>query len=148
MKDIGRLRRSSHLAAAIAIAFALASAAAVTQATARSDQRESYTVRVAASLQPRLEPAAVAQIVRSKLGPTAVIQRVVMVASDAEVSAVESNAGRRAGAPGAFGPVWVVRARGPFVGRHVPPGNPPVRSATGYFVISDATGNILGMGMP
>jgi len=41
-----------------------------------------------------------------------------------------------------------VRARGSFVGSFVPPGRPPIRSSTGYFLIADQTGEEFAMGMP
>lgn len=44
--------------------------------------------------------------------------------------------------------VWIVRARGPFVGLRVPAGQQPASGESGYFVISDALGEVLGMGMP
>jgi hypothetical protein len=44
--------------------------------------------------------------------------------------------------------VWIVRARGPFVGLRVPAGQQPAFGESGYFVISDALGEVLGMGMP
>lgn len=44
--------------------------------------------------------------------------------------------------------VWIVRARGPFVGLRVPAGQEPALGESGYFVISDALGDVVGMGMP
>lgn len=52
------------------------------------------------------------------------------------------------GTPEAARRVWVVRAEGRFVGDRVPPGADPVIGRTGYLVIDDATGEIIGMGMP
>jgi hypothetical protein len=43
--------------------------------------------------------------------------------------------------------VWVVRARGTFVGLHGPVAEAPA-SETGYFVISDADGTTLATGFP
>jgi hypothetical protein len=65
------------------------------------------------------------------------------------ISAIEPNAG----APDpntAFANtiVWVVRAHGTFVGDRVPPGGNPAIGTTGYFMIDDATGDVIGMGMP
>ena len=59
----------------------------------------------------------------------------------------------RAGAPPSDSPdandvVWVVRAEGHFVGQRVPPGAQPIVASTGYFVVDDATGETIGMGMP
>lgn len=41
-----------------------------------------------------------------------------------------------------------VRARGRFVGRRTPPGVPELVSSTGYLLIRDSSGEILGMGAP
>ena len=43
--------------------------------------------------------------------------------------------------------VWVIRARGTFVGLHRPVADAPA-SETGYFVISDADGTTLAPGFP
>jgi hypothetical protein len=43
--------------------------------------------------------------------------------------------------------VWVVRARGTFVGLHRPVAQAPM-SETGFFVISDADGTTLATGFP
>jgi hypothetical protein len=44
--------------------------------------------------------------------------------------------------------VWLVRASGRFVGMRVPPGAAPITASSGYFLVDDATGQTLGMGMP
>jgi hypothetical protein len=51
-------------------------------------------------------------------------------------------------APGARRLVWVVRATGHFVGMRVPPGRGPIVGTSGYLIIGDKTGEILGMGLP
>jgi hypothetical protein len=60
---------------------------------------------------------------------------------------------RSAGAPDAGSPdaqsiVWFVRAHGTFVGLHTPPGIQPAVASTGYFIIDDASGTVVGMGLP
>ncbi|HEY3548959.1 MAG TPA: hypothetical protein VGK17_23035 [Propionicimonas sp.] len=71
------------------------------------------------------------------------------VLSMSDVSAVEPGAGGPVdGSPDAATTVWVVRAEGSFVGLRVPPGAKPIHSTTGYFIVDDATGEIVGMGMP
>jgi hypothetical protein len=50
--------------------------------------------------------------------------------------------------PEASRKVWVVRAAGTFLGERVPPGAKPVIGTTGFFVIDDASGEVIGMGMP
>jgi hypothetical protein len=44
--------------------------------------------------------------------------------------------------------VWIVRASGPFYSDRVPPSAAPIVESTGYFVIDDGSGQIVGMGMP
>lgn len=67
----------------------------------------------------------------------------------ADVSSIEPNAGAPApDAPGARSSVWYVRASGTFLGEHTPPGVKPIVGTTGYFIIDDSTGSMVGMGMP
>lgn len=44
--------------------------------------------------------------------------------------------------------VWIVRAEGAFFGGRVPPGAKPIVGTTGYIVIDDETGLVVGMGTP
>lgn len=44
--------------------------------------------------------------------------------------------------------VRLVRARGTFVGQRIPPGVKPIESSSGFLVVDDDTGDVLGMGMP
>ena len=108
-----------------------------------------FSVRVHTGLDPRLDPSAVAEIAIEQLGEGATVDEMTLVPSDSDVRTIEpeSALGPEPGAP-TGGAVWVVRARGHFVGRRVPPGVPDVRSSTGYFVIEDATGDVRAMGMP
>lgn len=67
----------------------------------------------------------------------------------ADLASVEKNAGGPApGSQEAAMPVWVVRAEGTFVGTRVPAGAKPAVGTSGYFVIDDASGDIVEMGMP
>lgn len=43
--------------------------------------------------------------------------------------------------------IWIVRAQGAFFGGRVPPGAKPIIGTTGYLVIDDDTGLIVGMGI-
>jgi hypothetical protein len=68
------------------------------------------------------------------------------LATDAGVPDIEPHAPRPA--PGTeTGPVWVVRAHGKFVSLRGLRATPIVAD-TGYFLILDSDGSVLGMGMP
>lgn len=77
------------------------------------------------------------------LAPAA-IHRMTATTAD-QVSALEPAAPDLEVPAGAI--VWVVRARGTFVGLHRPVADAPT-SETGYFVISDADGTTLATGFP
>jgi hypothetical protein len=82
-----------------------------------------------------------------RIGPDAAIERMDVLADDTHVRDVEPAAAKPVEAA-PIGPVWVVRARGHFVGGRTPPGVKPVVAKSGYFVIDDNSGEILEMGMP
>jgi hypothetical protein len=113
---------------------------------------ESYAVdyRVASHV---LSAATASNVVMGRLeamGPASspkVLKMTVLRMSD--VASVESGAGApSADSPDAGTVVWAVRAEGTFVGLRVPPGAKPIVGSTGYFILDDATGEILGMGTP
>lgn len=111
-----------------------------------ADRSTITVVDIPAGLVLRLTPERVASLVRGTLSD-AQIERMSARALWSEVRTIEPNAGLPG--PGRDGgPVWVVRARGSFVGRRVPPGAKAIRSRTGYFLINDATGAVFAMGMP
>ena len=65
-----------------------------------------------------------------------------------DVKVVEPRAGAPDVGSGDDEAIWVVRATGSFVGLHVPPGDAPIVKQTGYLLIDDASGDVVGMGMP
>jgi hypothetical protein len=86
------------------------------------------------------------------LGPNGRIDKVTVVPSLSDVSAIEPQAGRPVGAgidPNA-GAVWIVRGHGVFTAEFTPPGAAPAHSPTGggYYLVDDVTGEILGTGWP
>jgi hypothetical protein len=105
-------------------------------------------VTVQPGVKPRRDPEAVAKTVLKQLGPSAAIERITVVASAAEIRSVERNGSAHVGGVDLGGPVWVVRARGSFVGRRGPPGTSDIKSSSGYYVIDDASGEIIEMGLP
>lgn len=112
------------------------------------------TTSIAQGLRPNLDPSTVQQIAEQHLasmqtmaagqGPAAVVQRISAVAAD-RVATLEAAAPVELEVAGIR---WVVRATGTFVGLRVPPGQPPIVNDTGYIIIDDATGEVVGMGMP
>lgn len=79
--------------------------------------------------------------------PGAVTKMTVALMSD--LPSIEPTAGSPAeGSPDGDSTVWIVRASGSFVGLRVPPGAKPIAADSGYFLVDDKTGEIVGMGMP
>jgi len=109
-----------------------------------------YPVTVPDNLSANLEldPEDVATIVLQRLGDGATIDRVIAVATDADVSRIEPHASSPTPEVEPIGPVWVVRAHGKFVGMRGAPGVTQTVSNTGFFVILDSDGIIIEMGMP
>lgn len=111
------------------------------------------TITVPAGIATRMNAAdVIASVERRLMNMSAGVPNSVPItilsvtATDAgSVDAVEPNAGIDTSFGGV---VWIVRAKGTFVGVHVPPGTKPITSSTGYLLIDDATGEPMGMGMP
>jgi hypothetical protein len=137
-------RRYVILGAAAVVVVASAAAAGIVAVNATSGPP--YPVNISPGVNPHLPRDRVAQIVIERV-PDAAIERMDVLADDTHVQNLEPNAARPVEAA-PIGPVWVVRARGHFVGRRTPPGTPPVVAKSGYFVIDDNSGDILEMGMP
>lgn len=132
---------------------------AIAAATRLGAGAPEYTVDMQVTT-TRMSPADVTQIVTSRLGEMTLMTSQSSSAGDSKVlsmtaapmsqlAALEAGAGKPVpGSKDEHSTVWVVRAEGVFVGQRVPPGAKPVVATTGYFVIDDATGDIIGMGMP
>lgn len=151
----------SKLAAFTRVAVCLCLALACSDvATAAETDGPTYQVRIAPDRQPRMQPENVAQLVAERLSKP--IEDVGIVDETGRVGA-EPTAPRvlsldcihatdirsvipHSGASFEEKTVWVVRAEGRFVKR-VPLG-PPIVNTTGYYVIDDATGEIVGRGSP
>lgn len=139
------------LIAVAVIAFALFMRVRSDSAVASAGQTYSVDYRVPAKV---LSAAQVADIVEARLmtmgGSTSApkVLRMTVVPLSA-VASVELGAGSTsAGSPEADAVVWVVRAEGTFIGTRVPPGAKPIVGSTGYFILDDATGDVIGMGIP
>lgn len=151
LQSIGRLGAT---AAAVALGAVLA-AVAIPQFTGvlGGGPPPEPTVSIQAGLAHRLDVSTVQGIAEQHLGSmqtmaaggqAIAIQKISAVAAD-RVTSVEAAAPVETDATGIR---WVVRATGTFVGQRVPLGNPPIVADTGYLIIDDATGEVVGMGMP
>jgi hypothetical protein len=112
-------------------------------------------VRIEEGVSPRLAPDEVANLVIERVhhmeqavGRAATPARILSMTATtaAGIARLEPHAGQgQAPAPGVQ---WLVRAEGTFVNNRTPPGAEPMVATSGYFVISDADGSILGFGFP
>jgi hypothetical protein len=121
----------------------------ITQRGASSNLGEpapAMVVDIPADVDRRLDARAVQALIDSRM-PGARIDRISARALLSDVRTVERQSGYPLSGHDR-GPVWIVRAHGNFVGRFVPPGHAPVVANTGYFLVDDADGSILSMGMP
>src|SRR3990170_3562974 len=146
------LGRFAATAAAVALGMLLA-AVAIPQLTGvlGGGPPLEPTVSVQAGLTPRLDASTVQKIAEQHLASMQTMAAGGQAIAVHEISAVGGDpmAGREPAPPveaDASGIRWVVRATGTFVGQRVPPGNPPIVADTGYLIIDDATGEVVGMG--
>jgi hypothetical protein len=72
----------------------------------------------------------------------------VAAAKWSDIGSIELQAGGVGDSPDASRIVWVVRGNGDFLVARTPPGREPWVGKTGYLLIDDETGEILGMGTP
>jgi hypothetical protein len=112
-------------------------------------------VTIAQGVQPRLTSDAAIALAANQI---ALMARSLGAAETSQISSanavrggdltsVEPGAGSPEGAA-ANAIFWIVRGRGTFVGRFSPSGTGPFVGATGYVIIDDATGEVVGMGLP
>jgi hypothetical protein len=138
------IRMKLCLTTAAVLVAGAAGALAIERATSSSG----LPVTVTPGAQPARDPELVARTVLDRLGPGATIEKMTAIPSNADISAYEPNGSKLVPGVEPLGPVWIVRARGAFVGRRVPPGTPEVHHKSGYYVVEDASGEILEVGMP
>ena len=100
------------------------------------------------ALDPRLTPGEAARIALGRMGEHGVVAQVTLLARVSDVELVEPAFGRLVPGTPDPGPVWLVRGTGRFVGQFGSPDRGPIVGDSGYFVIEDATGDVLGMGIP
>jgi hypothetical protein len=113
-------------------------------------------VRVDPGLSPHMPPDQVSEVAMGQLrlmeqwaGRTAASARVLsMTATTAEgVVRLEPAAGAGSSLTASV-VVWLVRAEGTFTNVRTPPGVEPMIARSGYLIISDADGSIIGSGFP
>jgi hypothetical protein len=137
------------------IALVVAGALVAVALAANSIAAPSPTISIASGVEPRLTPTEAIAIAQNDI---ALMARSVGAAESstvlkataargADVDSVEPGAGTAEGEQ-AESVYWVVRARGTFVGARGPAGSSDRVAATGYIVIDDATGDVVGMGLP
>lgn len=111
-------------------------------------------VRIEPGVSPRMTPdqvgtVAVEQIheMERAVGHVAKPARIISVTATtaAGVARLEPDSGQ---GPPLAGVEWLVRAEGTFTNNRTPPGAEPMVATSGYFVISDADGGVVGFGFP
>ena len=109
------------------------------------------TVSIDPGVSPRLSGAEAVSIARDRIVASAKANGKVGTVVSAQAVKGTSLATEIEGGPGlegdaANGVYWIVRGTGAFVAGHGL--GAPQTSDSGYFIIDDATGEIVGMGMP
>jgi hypothetical protein len=149
-----RAGRSSAAIGTLAVTLLVVFAAGIRMIAFSSSGAYTVDIRVA---NPHLQQAQVESLVLQRLGQiakttdtgTASTIRGMVALKASDLGSVEPDAGAApAGSSAGDSVLWVVRATGTFVGDRVPPGAKPIVESTGYFVVDDSTGEIVGMGMP
>lgn len=113
------------------------------------------TISIAPGVSPRMSPDRVSSLVLGRihdmemmvghvLRPARIVS--MTATSGRDVALLEPDAGVEQAAQGAV--VWLVRAEGTFTTNRLPPGGKPPVSPSGYYVIADADGSVLGFGFP
>ena len=140
------LRIAATIACASIVITVVALARVGTTSGAGQRPQANPIVDIPKSLNLRMKPSAVANIVQAVL-PDAQIERITARRWASEIHYLEPGAGTPTFGHD-FGPVWIVRARGAFVSHFPPPGQSAVTSPTGYLLVADSTGAVFGMGLP
>ena len=110
-----------------------------------------FDVQVPAGLQLQRTADQVAQTALAALSdrsPIPCIERIIALRSVRSMYLYEPAIGRPGPGYPDVGAVWLVRARGHFTARHGVPGAPRMSADSGFFVILDVSGSVVGMGLP
>jgi hypothetical protein len=116
----------------------------------QSHQFRYVTPKIRNGITPRQSPTAIEKKVFERLGPDGRIDSATLVPTMADVPAIERNSAiPEAEALKKQGYIWIVRAHGKFTatrGRQAQKAESP--TGTGYYLLDDDTGQIVGMGWP
>jgi hypothetical protein len=119
-----------------------------------------YTGSIPSGLSPRMSPAEVAQVVMPRLarpiasvsadpatGRPRILPAPPVIISMSAIAGPDLPQVDPRMSPNPYPVVWYVRATGAFTSFRVPFGVPPIRGRSGCYLIDDATGNVVGMGI-
>lgn len=81
-------------------------------------------------------------------GQTAMSARVISMTATTAEGVVRRERSAGSGSSLGSGIVWLIRAEGTFTNSRTPPGVAAIVASSGYVIISDADGAILGSGFP
>ncbi len=149
------MRRIAPFAVVVAVAVLAAACTGPGSASSPSLSPSGPVVTIEAGLTPRMtaeqvEAVALQQILRMESLVGAVVRPpgilAVTATTVAGVASLEPRSGHQE--PPAPGIQWLVRAEGTFTNNRTPPGASPMVAATGFFVIGDADGGVIGFGFP
>lgn len=147
------MRHKGALSAVLVINV-LAAACARPEALATPNV-EVPVIKIDAGLTPRMsaeqvEAVALNEIhaMESMVGAAVRAPRIVTITATTNSGVEKLEPGSGHGDPPALGIQWLVRAEGTFTNNRTPPGANPMVAATGFFIIGDADGGIVGFGFP
>jgi hypothetical protein len=148
-------RSLASVALLVTVVLVASACAGAGQSSEPSPTAAAPTVVIESGLSPRMTADQVEGIVLHQIhimefGVGRVVRpaRIIAVTATtaAGVARLEPQSGF--GLPPPVGIEWLVRAEGTFTNDRVPPGGHPMVDASGYFIVGDADGAILGFGMP
>jgi len=112
-------------------------------------------IRTEQGVAPRMAPDLVESIalqhirgMEQAVGHVAKPARIISMTATTAVGVARLEPGAGGGQPSAAGVEWLVRAEGTFTNERTPPGAAPMVATSGFFVISDADGSLVGFGFP
>lgn len=111
-------------------------------------ENASYTVSIQDGVTPRMSPSGVAEYVRSAASNARAAETPEVVVTSVECTdgvsfrAQFSSPELQTGAP-----IWTVRVSGRFVNHRVPQGVKPSVGTSAFYVVDDATGEVVSYGI-
>lgn len=112
-------------------------------------------VTIEAGLTPRMTAEQVGMVALNQIHAMEIMvgaavrpPRIVTVTATTRSGVEKLEAGSGHQEPPAPGIQWLVRAEGTFTNERTPPGANPMIAPTGYFIIGDDDGGVIGFGFP